>query len=226
MADPRNMADPRMAVARGRPSALEINKVLRNTYALLSVTLLFSAFMALVSMAVGVPYLGLWMLLPFFGLIWAIHRTANSVWGLVWTFALTGFLGVSLGPILNYYLMGSGGGAIVVQALAITALSFMGLSAYTIVSKQDFSFLRGFLIVAAIAIVGSFVASAFFQFSSLMVQIISVVAIFFGAALILYETSAVVRGEQTNYILATVGIFVGLYNIFTSLLALLGMNND
>ena len=218
------MADPRVITAQTQSLEL-VNKVLRQTYILLSMTLLFSAAMAMFAMAINAPYLGLFMLVPFFGLMWAVHKTANSSWGLVWTFALTGFLGFNLGPILNYYVAMTNGSEIIAQAFGLTAAAFLGLSVYTVVTKKDFSFLSSFLVVGFFVLIGSVVISFFVQ-STILQQMIAGFAILFGSALILYQTSSVVRGGETNYILATVGLFVGLYNIFTSLLFFLGMGGD
>lgn len=218
------MADPRVIVARA-PSAIEINAVLRNTYALLAMTLLWSAITASVSVAMGAPHLGFITLIVFFGLLYAVHKTADSGWGLVWTFALTGFLGFSLAPLLASVLSLANGGALVAQSLGITAVAFFGLSIYTVATKRDFSFLSGFLVVGAIIIVGSWIVSLFY-YSTLMSQVMAGICILFGAALILWETSAVVRGEETNYIRATVGIYVGIYNIFSSVLLLFGLGGD
>ena len=218
------MADPRV-LAAAAPSAIEINKVLRSTYALLAMTLLWSAVTASVAVAMGAPHLGFITLLVFIGLLYAVHKTANSVWGLVWTFVLTGFLGFSLAPLLSWTLGMANGGALVAQSLGITAVAFFGLSIYTVTTKRDFSFLRGFLIVGAIVIVASWIVSIFY-WTSLMSQVLAGICILFGAALILWETSAVVRGEETNYIRATVGIYVGLYNMFSSILLLFGMGGD
>lgn len=218
------MAEPRVLVARA-PSAIEINKVLRSTYALLAMTLLWSAVTASVAVSMGAPHLGFITLLVFIGLLFMVHKTANSVWGLVWTFALTGFLGFSLAPLLSAVLGMANGGMLVAQSLAITAVAFFGLSIYTVTTKRDFSFLTGFLIVGAIVILASWVVSIFY-WTTLMSQVLAGICILFGAALILWETSAVVRGEETNYIRATVGIYVGLYNIFSSVLLLFGLGGD
>ena len=217
------MAEPRILAAR--PSAIEINKVLRNTYALLAMTLLWSAATAAIAVEINAPYLGLFTLLGFFGLLFAVHKTQNSMWGLFWVFALTGFLGFSLGPLINTVLGMADGNAIVAQSLGITAVAFLGLSIYTVTTKRDFSFLTGFLIVGAIIIVASWIVSLFY-YSTLFAQVMAGICILFGSALILWETSAVVRGEQTNYISATVGIYVGLYNIFSSVLVLFGLGGD
>ena len=218
------MSESRIITARA-PSAIEINKVLRGTYALLAMTLLWSAVTASLAVAIGAPHLGFVTLIVFFGLLFAVHKTQNSIWGLFWVFALTGFLGFSLGPLLGAVLGMANGGALVVQSLAITGVAFIGLSIYTVSTKRDFSFLAGFLVVGAIVIVASWIVSLFY-YSTLFAQVMAGVAILFGSALILWETSAVVRGEQTNYISATVGIYVGLYNIFSSVLLLFGMGGD
>ena len=218
------MADPRVLVARA-PSAIEVNKVLRSTYALLAMTLLWSAVTASVAVSMRAPHLGFITLLVFIGLLFMVHKTANSVWGLVWTFALTGFLGFSLAPLLSAVLGMANGGMLVAQSLAITAVAFFGLSIYTVTTKRDFSFLTGFLIVGAVVILASWIVSIFY-WTTLMSQVLAGICILFGAALILWETSAVVRGEETNYIRATVGIYVGLYNIFSSVLLLFGLGGD
>ena len=218
------MAHPSAFAARA-PSAIEINKVLRSTYALLALTLLWSAVTASVSVAVGAPHLGFITLIVFFGLLFAVHKTANSGWGLVWTFALTGFLGFSLAPLLSAVLSMANGGALVAQSLGITAVAFFGLSFYTVTTKRDFSFLTGFLVVGAIVIVASWIVSIFY-WTTLMSQVLAGIGILFGTALILWETSAVVRGQETNYIRATVGIYVAIYNIFSSVLLLFGLGGD
>ena len=218
------MAHPSAFAARA-PSAIEINKVLRSTYALLALTLLWSAVTASISVAVGAPHLGFITLIVFFGLLFAVHKTANSGWGLVWTFALTGFLGFSLAPLLSAVLSMANGGALVAQSLGITAVAFFGLSFYTVTTKRDFSFLTGFLVVGAIVILASWIVSIFY-WTTLMSQVLAGICILFGAALILWETSAVVRGQETNYIRATVGIYVAIYNIFSSVLLLFGLGGD
>lgn len=213
------------AFASHAPSAIEINKVLRSTYALLAMTLMFSTITASVAVAIGVPHLGIVTLLVFFGLLYAVHKTADSGWGLVWTFALTGFLGFSLAPLLGAVLSMANGGALVAQSLGITAVAFFALSIYTVSTKRDFSFLTGFIIAGAIVIVGSWVVSLFY-WSTLLAQVMAGICILFGTALILWQTSAVVRGEETNYIRATVNIYVALYNIFSSVLLLFGLGGD
>ena len=220
------MADPRTLAARVAPvAAVEVNKVLRSTYALLAMTLLWSAVTASVAVAIAAPSLGFITLIVFLGLLYAVHKTANSGWGLVWTFALTGFMGFSLAPLLGAVLSLADGGALVAQSLGITAVAFFGLSIYAVSTKRDFSFLQGFLIVGAIVILASWVVSIFY-WTTLMSQVLAGICILFGAALILWQTSAVVRGEETNYIRATIGIYVALYNIFSSVLLLFGLGGD
>jgi modulator of FtsH protease len=209
-----------------RASALSTNKVLRNTYLLLGATLAFSAAMAGVSMALNVPHFGLFTLLIYFGLLFAVHKTQNSSWGILWTFALTGFLGLTLGPILNMYLtMLPNGGQIVMTALGTTAVAFLGLSAYAVKSERDFSFLGGFLMIGAI---GAFVLSLvayFFQLPTLSL-VVSAMFLIVSGGLMLWQTSEIVRGGETNYIAATVTLYVSIYNMFLSLLHILGVASD
>ena len=207
------------------PSEVQVNKVLRSTYALLALTLLWSAVTASVSVAMAAPHLGIVTLVVFIGLLFAVHKTANSGWGLVWTFVLTGFMGFSLAPLLGAVLNLANGGALVAQSLGITALAFFGLSVYAVTTRRDFSFLAGFLVVGVIVIVASWIVSIFY-WTTLMSQVLAGICILFGAALILWETSAVVRGEETNYIRATIGIYVAIYNIFSSVLLLFGLGGD
>ncbi len=213
-------------------SSIEVNKVLRNTYLLLSMTLLFSALAAGIAMAVGIGRgTGIIMSLVALALIWfVLPRTANSSTGLLVVFAFTGLIGASLGPILNYYLATANGGTIVLQALGGTAITFLGLSGYTLVSRKDFSFLRGFvvmgLIVMIVALVALLLASAFGVDVSLVSLVFSAGVILLMSALILFQTSAIIHGGETNYIMATTSLYLSIINIFTSLLHLLGASND
>lgn len=213
-------------------SSVEINKVLRNTYLLLSMTLLFSALAAGVAMAVGMGRgMGIIMSLVALGLIWfVLPRTANSSTGLLVVFAFTGLIGASLGPILTYYLSMSNGSSIVMQALGGTAITFLGLSGYTLVSRKDFSFLRGFvvmgMIVMIIAMLGLLGASLFGVDVSLFSLAFSAGVILLMSALILFQTSAIIHGGETNYIMATTSLYLSIINIFTSLLHLLGASNE
>ncbi|MCC5885997.1 MAG: Bax inhibitor-1/YccA family protein [Gammaproteobacteria bacterium] len=199
-------------------------KVLRNTYALLAMTVAFSAITASVAMAINMPFMGLWMLLPYFGFLFAIQKTKDSAWGLVWTFALTGFMGLTIGPILNAYLA-MGGMQPVLMALGGTAVIFFGLSAYTLITKRDFSFMTGFLFVGILVAFIAAIANYFMQISALSMTI-SVMFLFLASGLIMWQTSAIVHGGERNYISATVTLYVMLYNIFLSLLHLIGIGND
>lgn len=205
-----------------RVSALTTNKVLRNTYMLLGATLGFSALMAGVSMALNMPHMGLLTLVGYFGLLFAVHKTQNSSWGLVSIFALTGFMGLTLGPILNMYLKAlPNGHEVIVMALGTTAVTFLGLSAYAVKSERDFSFMGGFLFVGAL---GAFILSlvAFFFKMPMLSLVVSGMFLVVSSGLILYQTSSIIRGGETNYIMATVTLYVSIYNLFLSLLHILG----
>jgi len=209
-----------------RGSVLATNKVLRNTYMLLGATLLFSAAMAGLSMALNLPTFGLFTILIYFGLLYAVTKTQNSGWGILWTFALTGFLGLTLGPILNLYIKAlPHGGQIIMTALGTTAVAFLGLSAFAITSKRDFSFMGGFLTIGAI---GAFVlglVAIFFHLPTLSL-VVSGLFLIVSGGLMLYQTSEIVRGGETNYISATITLYVSIYNMFLSLLQLLGAASD
>ncbi|MET0987522.1 MAG: Bax inhibitor-1/YccA family protein, partial [Steroidobacteraceae bacterium] len=209
--------------------ALSTNKVLRNTYLLLGATLAFSAVMAGVSMALNVPHFGLLTLLVYFGLLFAVTKTQDSAWGILWTFALTGFLGLTLGPILNAYLtMLPNGGQIVMTALGTTAIAFLGLSAYAVTTKRDFSFMGGFLAIGAIgafalAMIAVISGSVFGHPMPTLALVASGLFLLVSGGIMLYQTSEIVRGGETNYIRATVTLYVSIYNMFLSLLHLLGV---
>ncbi len=208
-------------------SALATNKVLRNTYLLLAMTLLFSAVMAGVAMAVNMPYPGpVVTLVGYFGLLFATFKLRNSVYGLVAVFALTGFMGLTLGPMLSAYMAAiPNGGQLIMTSLGVTGLTFFGLSAYVLKTGKDFSFMGGFLTVGmfgllAVILVGLFVDLSAFQMA------ISAGIVLLMSGFILYETSAIIHGGETNYILATVSLYVSLYNIFVNLLMLFGLGGD
>ncbi|MGD8570038.1 MAG: Bax inhibitor-1/YccA family protein [Gammaproteobacteria bacterium] len=207
---------------RGATTALETNKVLKNTYMLLSLTLLFSALMAGVSMAVNAPPMTnlisfgisivlLWFVLP---------RVANSAAGIGVVFAITGLLGFGLGPLLNLYTSLPNGGQIVSTALGGTGVIFLGLSAYVLMTKKDFSFLGGFLFVGFLVILMAALANIFMAIPALSLAI-SAGIIFIMSGFILYDTSRIIHGGETNYIMATVGLYLSIYNIFISLLNIL-----
>jgi modulator of FtsH protease len=211
----------------GVESVLATNRVIRNTYLLLSLTLAFSALTAGVSVALKLPHPGLILtLIGFFGLLFAVHKMKDSGWGILAVFALTGFMGVTLGPIINRYLGLPNGGEIVMQAMGGTAAIFVGLSAYAVTTKKDFSFMGGFLMVGILLAFLAGLAAIFFEIPALSLTV-SAAFVLLMSGLILYETSNIIHGGETNYVLATVTLFVSIFNLFTSLLHLLGfMNGD
>ncbi len=206
----------------------QTNKVLRNTYMLLSMTLLFSAAMAGVSMAMNVPYgISLVTSLVALGLLWfVVPRTANSSAGIGVVFGVTGLLGFGLGPVLNHYLSLSNGSEIVLLALGITGAAFLGLSGYVLTTRKDFSFMRNFLfigvMVAFIAGIVSLVSALVGYPMPALALTVSAMFAFLMCGMILWQTSEIVNGGETNYVLATVGLYLSIYNLFTSLLHLLG----
>jgi modulator of FtsH protease len=206
-----------------RLDAGTMNRVLRNTYMLLSMTLLFSAAMAFVSYSMNWPHPGLIItLVGYFGLLFLTTKLRNSAWGIVSTFALTGFMGMTLGPIVNMYTsMFANGSELVMMAMGGTAVIFLAMSGIALTTKRDFSFMGKFLMVGILV---GFVASLgayFFAFQPLMLAV-SAMFVMLMTGLILWQTQQIVRGGETNYIMATVTLFVSIYNLFTSLLHLFG----
>lgn len=198
------------------------NKVLKNTYMLLAMTLLFSGAVAAVSMSMNLPHPGLLItLVVFFGLLFAISKFQNSAMGIVLVFALTGFMGLTLGPILNTYLSLPGGSSIVMNAMGATGAIFLGLSAYVLTTKKDFSFMGGFLAVGIIVGFLAGLGAIVFEMQALSLAV-SAMFVLLMSGLILYETSNIINGGETNYIMATTTLFVSIFNLFTSLLHLLG----
>ncbi len=210
----------------------QVSKVLKNTYALLAMTLLFSACTAGLAMALDISRgMSLIMSLGALALIWfVLPRTANSGAGVGVVFAFTGLLGASLGPMLNHYLGLANGGQIVMQALGGTALVFFSLSAYVLTTRKDFSFMGGFLmtglIVAVVAALGMMVAGFFGVNVSGFHLALSAVIVLLMSGFILYDTSRIINGGETNYIMATTALYLDIYNLFTSLLHLLGALSD
>ena len=208
------------------------SKVLRNTYALLAMTLLFSSVTAGISMAAGIGHgLGLVFSLGALALVWLVlPRTANSAAGIGVVFAFTGLLGAALGPMLNHYLALSNGGSIVMQALGGTALVFFSLSAYVLTTKKDFSFMGGFLmtglIVAVVSMLALFGASFFGIHLPGVHLALSAMIVLLMSGFILFDTSRIVNGGETNYLMATTSLYLNIYNLFTSLLHILGVMND
>ena len=212
------------AVARPAPSVLATNKLIRNTYILLSMTLLFSALMAGVSIALNLPSMGLLITLGgYFGLLYLTSALRNSVWGLAAIFALTGFMGLTLGPFINAYLQFfSNGGQLVMLALGGTGVIFLGLSGYALTTRKDFSFLGGFVFVGILVAFLLAICAVLFNMPALSLAI-SAVFILLMSGLILYQTSEMIHGGETNYIMATITLYVAIYNLFTSLLHILAM---
>ncbi|KGE03601.1 Bax inhibitor-1/YccA family protein [Pseudohaliea rubra] len=205
----------------GMEQAASTNKVLRNTYMLLGMTLLFSAGTAGVSMALGLGHgAALVLTLVGFGLLFVVNRLADTAKGLPAIFAFTGVMGASLGPLLSYYLSMPGGSTLVLQALGGTAVVFFALSAYALTTRKDFSFLGGFLMVGLLVAVVAMIANIFLAIPALSLTISSAV-VFIMSGLILYDTSRIIHGGETNYIRATVGLYLNIYNLFIHLLSLL-----
>ena len=202
-------------------SAVSTNKVLKNTYLLLGMTLLFSAVTAGVSMAVGMPQgMALVLSLAGFGLLFVVHRMADTSKGLWAIFAFTGVMGASIGPMLNYYLAMPGGSALVMQALGGTAVVFFGLSAYALTTRKDFSYMGGFLMVGLLVAVVAIIANIFLTIPALSLTI-SAAVVMIMSGLILFDTSRIINGGETNYIRATVALYLDIYNLFIHLLHLL-----
>ena len=226
MSDIRN-SNASNPFAASAPSALQTNKVLRSTYALLSMTLLFSAVSAYAAMSVGLSGIG--GLICFgiaFAMLWfVIPKTANSSMGIVTTFIFTGLMGASIAPMLDRYLGMPNGASYVMQALGGTAMIFLTLSAWVLTSKKDFSFMGGMLMVGMMVVIGAILLSVlsslfgWFDVSLLQIAISSVIVLLM-SGFILYDTSRIVNGGETNYILATIGLYITLHNLFTSLLHL------
>ena len=211
-----------------RESALATNKVLRNTYALLSATLVFSAVMAMASTAMNISHgASLACLFGALALIWfVLPRTAESATGIAVVFAFTGLLGFSLGPVLNHYLNMANGPELIATSMGGTAIIFLALSGYALTTQRDFSFLGGFLFAGLIVAILASIAGIFLQMPGLWLAINAAVILIF-SGFILFDTSRIINGGETNYILATTGIFISIFNIFTSLLHLLGFaSND
>ena len=218
------MLDKTIVVSQ--PSILSTNKVIRNTYMLLSVTLLFSALTAAVAVATNMPPIHpIITLVGYFGLLFLTTRFRNSGLGLLFVFALTGFMGLTLGPIISAYLSLPNGGHIVMTAMGGTGVIFLGLSGYALTTRKDFSFIGGFLMVGILVAFLASLASLFLAMPGLSLAV-SAMFILLMSGLILYETSQIIHGGETNYIMATVTLYIAIYNLFLSLLQILGVMND
>ena len=211
-------------IAHSGGSVVSSNKVLKNTYLLLSATLAFSAVMAMVSMVVGVPS---WMyLVSVIGAlvlgVFVLPRAANSSSGIGVIFLITGLLGFGLGSILSMYLALPNGPQVIATAFAGTGIIFLGLSGYALTSKRDFSFMGGFLFAGMMVVVLAMIANIFLQMPALALAVSSGIILLM-SGFILFDTSRIVRGGETNYIMATYGLYLSIFNIFISLLQILGI---
>lgn len=202
-------------------SVLQTNKVLRNTYMLLAMTLAFSAVCAGIAMAVGIsPIMSLVMTIGAFVTLFVIHRKADTASGIYWVFLFTGLMGASLGYTLNFYL-GVAGPGLIMEALGATALVFFALSGYALTTKKDFSFMGGFLVVGLVVVLVAAIANIFFAVPAVSLAI-SAAIVFIMSGFILFDTSRIIHGGETNYIRATVSLYLNIYNLFTAILHLLG----
>ncbi|MDD2722597.1 MAG: Bax inhibitor-1/YccA family protein [Methylovulum sp.] len=211
-------------LSRPETGVLATNKLLRNTYLLLSMTLLFSAMTAGLSMAFNVPHPGLILtLVGFYGMLFAISKFRNSAIGLVLVFALTGFMGLTLGPILSMYIKEfTNGHELIMMALGGTGTIFLGLSGYALTTRKDFSFMGGFLLVGILVALLAGIGAIVFAIPALSLAV-SAMFILLMSGMILFQTSLMVNGGETNYIMATVNLYVSIYNLFLSLLQILGI---
>jgi modulator of FtsH protease len=218
------MASNERIISAGHDRALATNKVIRNTYTLLSITLAFSAVMAGVAMLSGIERMNFIVVLAgFFGLYFLTNRLRNSPWGIAAVFALTGFMGFTLGPVLNMYMAAfTNGSQLIMMAFGGTAAIFLGLSGYALSTRKDFSFMGGFIFAGVLVAFLAGIGAMVFSLPGLALAVSSMFILLM-AGFILYQTSEMVHGGETNYIMATVGLYVSIYNIFTSLLHLLGV---
>jgi len=221
------MNDQNISLGRAQESILATNKVLKNTYALLSMTLIFSGLMAFVGVSINLGQgAGLIASIVGIGMLWfVLPRTANSTAGIPVIFAITGLLGLGLGPVVNYYLAMNAN--VVMTALGGTGVIFLGLSGYALTTRKDFSFMAGFLMVGMLVVIGAALLNIFMEMPMLFLAINAAVVMIM-SGFILYETSSIIHGGETNYIMATASLFLSILNLFQALLHLLGAfsNND
>jgi modulator of FtsH protease len=207
---------------QSQASVLATNKVLKNTYMLLAMTLAFSALVAGAVVTLNLPSPGIIItLIGVYGLMYLTEKNRNNSMGILFVFLFTGFLGYTVGPLINMYL-GAGMGDVVVLAFAGTAFTFFALSAYVLTTKKDMSFLRGMMMAGFVVLIVAMIGNIFLQIPALSLAI-SAMFILFSSGAILMQTSSIIHGGETSYISATVTIFVSLYNIFVSLLQILGI---
>ncbi len=212
------------AISRSASSTLATNKVLRNTYLLLSMTLFFSAMTAGLAMYLNLPPFGMIItLVGFYGLLFLTSKFSNRALGILFVFALTGFMGLTLGPILNMYIKAfSNGHQLIMMALGGTGAIFFGLSGYALTTRKDFSYMGGFLITGVLIAFLAGIGAIVFSIPTLSLAV-SAAFILLMSGMILWETSNIIHGGETNYIRATVSLYVSLYNLFLSLLQILGI---
>jgi modulator of FtsH protease len=216
------MQDQIQVSSSAQESALATNKVLRNTYALLSMTLIFSVITATMAIATNTaPVNWIIQLVVLFGTLFALQKFRNSALSIPLVFFFTGFLGYTAGPIVNFYLGMANGGDIVMTALSMTGISYLGLSDYAISSRKDFSFMGGFLMIGLILVIIASLANIFFAIPALSLAI-SAVGVLVFSGFILYDTSRMVNGGETNYVMMTVSLYLNIYNLFMMLLHLTG----
>ena len=221
------MAHTDYSVVRGAERAVSTNKVLKNTYMLLSATLAFSAVTAGISIALALPswmYLASVIVAMVMG-IFVLPRTANSSKGIGVIFAVTGLLGLGLGSLLTMYLALPKGPEIIGTAFGGTAIIFLGLSGYALTSKRDFSFMGGFIFAGMMVVVVAMLANLFLQMPALSLAISSAIILLM-SGFILFDTSRIINGGETNYIMATYGLYLSIFNIFIALLQILGIMGD
>ena len=210
------------SLEQGTTGRSESSTVLRNTYGLLALTLAFSGIVAYVSQQMNMPHPGMMLtLVGFYGLFFLTMKLRDSGWGLLTTFALTGFMGYTLGPILNMYMGLPNGGSVISSAFAMTAFVFTGLSAFVLITRKDMSFLSGFITVGFFVLLAAMIAGLIFNISGLQLAI-SAGFVLFSSAVILFQTSSIINGGERNYIMATITLYVSIYNMFLSLLSILG----
>ena len=211
-----------ISTTRSESQILATNKVLKNTYALLAMTLLFSAVTAGIAMKFNFPSLGLFTLVGYFALLFLTTKFRDSSMGIFFVFALTGFMGLTLGPILGMYLATANGSQMVMTALGGTGAIFLALSGYVLTSRKDFSFMGGFLMVGILVAFLGGIAAMIFNIPTLSLAV-SGMFILLMSGMILYQTSEIIHGGETNYVMATVSLYISIYNLFLSLLHILGI---
>lgn len=215
---------PQIFVSEATESLIAVHSVLRNTYLLLSLTILFSAFTAWIALMIQAPPMGIILsMVGMFGLLFLTTHLKNSVWGLVSVFAFTGFIGYMLGPIVGMFMKNySNGGFIVLSALGTTGVTFLGLSMYALTTRKTFSVLGGFMSAGLLVVIVGSIANIFLKMPALYLAI-SVATSFIASGLILFDTARIIHGGERNYIMATIALYLDIYMLFVNLLNLFAM---